>query len=74
MAPQTHLMPEDEPHDGSHQDDEEDEGQEHGILQAEMVGWDMIEWVRTGQGGSGEDGMGTGWGTTGCPRMDQDRL
>lgn len=38
VVAQTHLVPEDEPHDGSHQDDEEDEGQEHGVLWAERVG------------------------------------
>lgn len=43
VATQTHLVPEDEPHDGGHQDDEEDEGQEHGILRAERVGWERVD-------------------------------
>lgn len=30
----THLVPENKPDDGSHQHDEEDEGQQHGVLQA----------------------------------------
>lgn len=45
VVAQTHLVPEDEPHDGSHQDDEEDEGQEHGVLWAERVGWGRWDWV-----------------------------
>lgn len=56
MATQTHLMPEDEPHNGSHQDDEEDEGQEHGVLRAERAGWDEVG----GMGGMGQGRMGRG--------------
>lgn len=33
-------MPEDKADDGGHQDDEEDEGQEHGVLRAGGEGWD----------------------------------